>query len=264
MDADSACKLEAPAPASDQCRITVSPTRSQLGPNPPSGHSTCVYETQCVNFCQTCWVGPPEAPQPVNEAYAGKVAHRGPPPPPCEEGSRDFLTCTLAKAKTKGPCEFCKANPVNPGSGNKYQTETVYRSAQGGLGLDLWYNSQAGVYYFDVGAFGAKWTARYFVTVRDTAQGIVAVNRPDGRELEFRAPPSGNLYLKDADVNETLERLIDGAGATTGWRLTDPQTDAVEEFGANGTLLLARDRAGQQLTMTYSTSSTPPARVPLR
>ena len=262
MDADSACKIEAPAPASTQCRLTLSPTRSQLGAQPPSGHSTCVYDTQCINFCQQCWVGPPEAPQPVNEAYAGKVAHRG-PPPTCSGGTfLDFLKCTFSKLKGNGEAACPVGNPCNLGSGNKYQAETVLPASAGGLGLTLWYNSQAGIHYFAAGAFGAQWTGRYFVTVRDTGQGIIAVNRPDGRELEFRAPPSGNLYLKDVDVNETLERLTDGAGATTGWRLTDPQTDAVEEFDVTGRLLLARDRAGQQLTMTYSTSSTPPAIAP--
>ena len=264
MDADSACKIEAPAPPSDQCRATRSPTRSQLGAQPPSGHSTCVYDTQCINNCGLCWVGPPDAPQPVNEAYAGKVAHRG-PPPTCSGGTvLDFLKCTSAKAKTKGPaaCGIGKGNPCNLGSGNKFQKETVYPDGQSGLGLALWYNSQAGIHYFAAGAFGAQWTGRYFVTVRDSGQGIIAVNRPDGRELEFRAPPSGNLYQKDVDVNETLERLTDGAGAATGWRLTDPQTDALEEFDATGKLLLARDRAGQQLTMTYSTASTPPAIAP--
>jgi YD repeat-containing protein len=263
MDAESACQIEAPAPASGQCTRTLSPTRSALGANPPSGHSTCVYDWECL--CGDCVIGAPGNPANIHiGAYAGKVAHRGPAPAPCSGGSvLDFLTCTNSKAKTKGAAagNVCKANPCNVGSGNKFQTEVVYPTGPGGLGLALWYNSQAGVAYFQVGAFGAQWTGRYFVTVRDTAQGIIAVNRPDGRELEFRAPPSGTFYLKDADVNETLERLTSG-GTTVGWRLTDPQTDDVEEFDAAGKLLLTRDRAGRQSTMVYSTASTPAAVAP--
>jgi YD repeat-containing protein len=265
MDAESACQMEAPAPPSTACATTLSPTRSVLGPNPPSGHSTCVYDWVCN--CGSCLIGFPGHPANVHIGdYAGRVAHRAPTPAPaCGAGTvRDFLACTSAKAKTKGAaaCGVGKANPCNVGSGNKYQTELVYPTGPGGLGLELWYNSLPGVYYFDVGAFGAKWTGRYFVTVRDTAQGIIAVNRPDGRELEFRAPPSGTLYLKDADVNETLERLTSGAGATVGWRLTDPRTDEVDEFDAAGKLLLTRDRAGRQSIMTYSDASTPPSIAP--
>jgi YD repeat-containing protein len=147
-------------------------------------------------------------------------------------------------------------------SGNKYQRETIYRAASGGLELALHYNSQVGTDYFRVGPFGTGWSMRYSASARAIFQGKAAVLRPDGRELEFRQPPTGNVYLKDADISDTLERLADASNNFTGWRFTASEGDEVEEYDAAGRLLWVRDRAGLQQTMTYSSASTPPAIAP--
>jgi len=259
LDANSGCQMEMQVPPDTACENNHPDTlRSFLGPH-PTQPSTCVYNWDCT--CGTCQIGEPSDPRNFNKISVSQTNAYG-QAMTCPD--KDFASCTPEKAKGKGPCpgDVCEANPVNMASGNKFQSERVYGSGADGLDLVLWYNSQRGVHYFEGGAFGTKWTSRYFVSVKDSLQGIIAVNRPDGRELEFRAPPSGTFYLKDADVNETLERLVGGGGATIGWRLVDPRTDELEEFDAAGKLLLARDRAGRQLNMTYSTAATPPAVAP--
>ena len=83
------------------------------------------------------------------------------------------------------------------------------------LELVLYYNSQAGVAYFQVGAFGSQLDLALLRSARTTRPGIIAVDRPDGRELEFRAPLLGHVFSpKDADVNDTLERLTAPAATT--------------------------------------------------
>src|SRR2546430_6091614 len=66
--------------------------------------------------------------------------------------------CDQDTAKGKGPCKDCElvagTNPVNVVSGNKYQSEPIYREASGGLELVLHYNSQQGSTYFQSGPFG--------------------------------------------------------------------------------------------------------------
>lgn len=258
-NADEGCATEVVIPPSTTCIINHGPAKSTGGPHPTGGGSKCYYTYDCL--CGDCLIGGVGDPRNYNKIMP---TSKGPLPQlfSCSGGPfRDFVTCTFTKQKGNG--QSCSlGNPCNLASGNKFQSETVYRSGKGGLELVLWYNSQHGLHYFQVGPFGAKWSSRYFVAVKDTLQAMVAVSRPDGRALEFAPPPSGTLYLKDPDVNETLERLVDGAGATSGWRLADPQTEEIEEYDAAGKLLLIRDRAGRQTSLAYSTTATPPAVAP--
>jgi YD repeat-containing protein len=265
-NADEGCAAEF-VPPPDPCHVQHLPSRSMLGPH-PTQISACFYTFDCV--CEVCRVGSPGDPRNFNIISPSNTqAH--PQTFTCTGGLfRDTIECTFAKQKGKGnscrisnPRSLVLSNPCDIGNGNKFQTETIYRSGTtSGLDLALSYNSKHGLHYFQVGPFGAKWTSRYSVAVKDTLQAMVVVSRPDGRELEFAPPPSGTHYLKDPDVNETLERLLNGTGATVGWRLYDSHTEETEEFDAGGNLMLVRDRSGRQLTMTYSTSATPPAIAP--
>jgi YD repeat-containing protein len=262
LDADTACRGEVQPHPSLACTITFWDTlRNSAGPQTPG---YCAVDWQCL--CGDCIIGTPEDPRNFHSAgFAGKFTGRklrtcsGATP-------NEFLgQCFEDTPKSKGPCKDCdlaKANPVNIGSGNKFQSETVYRDGQGQLQLVLFYNSQAGSSYFEKGLFGTHWSSRYSVAVRDSGQGIVAVHRPDGRDLRFQAPASGNLYLGDADNVERLEKLTDAIGTFLGWRVTSGDNDEVEEFDATGNLRLIRTRAGLQQNMAYSTRSTPPSIAP--
>ena len=256
LDANEACRQEVPLPAPSACLINQHDMRNSAGPQTPGA---CVFNQTCIcDFCS----GPGSE---DGVTFGGKFT--GFKTQACPDGTTEHLgLCVQDSPKGKGPCVDCenlaRANPVNIGSGNKYQSETVYRAASGQLELVLFYNSQAGTSYFESMAFGAHWSVRYLAAVRDSGQGIVAVHRLDGRDLQFRAPASGNLYLGDADIADRLEKLIDGSGNLTGWRYTAKEGDEVEEFDPAGKLLLIRDRAGLQQSMTYSSAGTPPSIAP--
>jgi YD repeat-containing protein len=223
-------------------------------------NSHCIFDAMCVaNFCAHA-----NNPNPIGQFTTGFAVWGR--TLTCASGFQQFAGCDDVPPKDQGrpDPQCCKANPVNVGTGNKYQVEPIYRASAGvaALALELHYNSYAKSVTFQSGPLTNQWSARYFVRVRDLTQGIVGVKRADGREYEFRAPASGTLYLKDADMNERLEKLVDGSGNLTGWKYTTDK-DEVEEFDAAGKLLVIRDRAGLTQTMTYSTGATPVAIAPV-
>ena len=256
LDANEACRKEVPLPAPSACLINQHDMRNSAG---PQTLGACVFNQTCIcDFCS----GPGSD---DGVTFGGKFT--GFKTQACPDGTTEHLgLCVQDSPKGKGPCVDCenlaRANPVNIGSGNKYQSETVYRAASGQLELVLFYNSQAGTSYFESMAFGTHWSVRYLAAVRDSGQGIVAVHRPDGRDLQFRAPASGNPYPGDADIAGRLEKLTDGPGNLIGWRYTASEGDEVEEFDAAGKLLLIRNRAGLQQAMTYSSAGTPASIAP--
>lgn len=268
LDANQACVGPGGLLPSVACHADPRNLRNFGGAQVADG---CVYDTTCT--CSDCGVLP-DFPNggntminPVRAFTSSRVQN-------CPPGEIPYLgKCWLDPPKTKGPCPDCemfKGNPVYLASGNKYQREEIYRAASGGLELVLSYNSKGGSTYFLGGAFGRRWTAGYFTRLRDSEQGIIAVEMPDGRELQFKRPAVGNVYLAHADINDRLERIVDGSGIPIAWRLTMENGDRVAEHSAAGalrrdhagTLLRLRDRALVEHTMTYSTSSTPTTIAP--
>jgi YD repeat-containing protein len=175
----------------------------------------------------------------------------------CPVDKRDqFGGCWTIPPKDQG-CPrgdgSCTANPINSGSGNKYQVETVYQPGST-PSLTLYYNSFTAGSDSDFwnGMFGRNWTGRYFVRVKKHRQNTISVKRPEGQEFEFRPPGSGNVYVTDADTAERLERLVDGASATIGWRYTASKDDEVELYDKDGRLLSVTARSGLVTKLTYS------------
>jgi len=269
LDANEACVQEVQLGPSGACTTIFYDTlRSVLG-SQPTGPSACVYDWQC--HCGDCLIGTPEDPRNLHIAtFAGKTAY--PATKDCSGLLLYLGVCGNLTSKGKGSKGCTVGNPCNFATGSKFQRETVYRAASGGLELVLTYNSKVGTSYFRSGAFGRQWSSPYFVRVRGTGQGIAAVERPDGQELEFLQPTSGNTYLADADVTDTLERVLDSTQTQLlAWHLTSADGDRIEEHngpaslqrGNIGTLLKIQDRALVEHTMAYSTSSTPPSIAPM-
>ena len=176
---------------------------------------------------------------------------------------RDIKTqqCISVKpAKNAGAaCSSRIGNPCNPGTGTKFQQETLYRAAGNSpLTEQLSYNSWplSDTSQTWKGAYGIGWKGHYERQIANFNWAAIA-KRQDGRELEFRQPPSGNVFVPDADVADGLERLVDGSGNLTGWKLTLASDDSAELYDAAGRLLSITDRAGTAVTLAYSTSSTP-------
>ena len=267
-DAVEACKQENPVPPPSQCVVYTpgSVTVSGGNPNPPQNALLCVVQRTCL--CGDCLILPPD--NPSNTKFVGTGRSAVATTLPCPSGTDYLGRCDPDPAKAKGVCTDCdlaKANPANIGSGNKYQGEVIYRSAT--LELVLYYNSQVGVSYYQTGPFGSRWSSRYFVRARDAGQ-FLAIDRPDGRELEFRAPASGNIFVAQGDVSDRLERVPNGTGGTLRWRLTSADGDRVEEHHNNtavlrewwGTLERVFDRTLLSYEMGYVTPSTPPSVAP--
>ena len=195
--------------------------------------------------------------------------------------SRCISTADDGPPKNAGPCcspggPLFVGNPINAGTGNKYQIETDY-SAAGSFPLTFQrhYNSVQGIALARVGnrwlpsaRLGNRWRSTYDRAI--TLQGGTAsdlatayVDRPDGRTRFFNytaggvAVPltyaaGGAVWTPDADIDDRLVRNADGSGNTIGWLYIVANDDSTESYGASGDLLSITDRAGRTQTLTYS------------
>src|SRR5258708_5565144 len=254
-DVSTPCGVESPPIQEDACHKNAHNYRNAAG---PQTQSECDADIEC--WCGFCQVGS-NVPT-LLTVYAGRLTSKRVqtcPSGTTPQGGR----CDQDTAKSKGncpDCELAKANPSNIASGNKYQSEAIYRA--GSLQLVLFYNSQAGSTSFASGPFGMRWSLRYSTRVRDSGQGIVGVDRPDGRELEFRAPTAGNVYVTDADVTALVAQLTGASGGLQGWRLTASAGDETCTYDAKGILSRISSRALLDETISYSTAATPSTIAP--
>jgi RHS repeat-associated protein len=163
--------------------------------------------------------------------------------------------------KTRGTPAQCYVNPIEPGSGNKYQRELDYRGP-GPFPLEFarTYNSAVlDGYRTGAPSLTSQWLHSYDREIRlDT--NTATVSRQDGKALFFVL--TGGVWVPDDDVSDRLERFADAAGNPTGWRYRTAEGDLVETYNAAGRLLSIANRAGLIQTLTYSTASTPPAVAP--
>jgi len=144
------------------------------------------------------------------------------------------------------------ANPINAGTGNKWQHETDLSGGPLGLAFDRYYNASTTT---APSSLGAGWSHAY--SRSSTIQGAgswVTVRRNDGKTYNFQL--SAGLWVADADVPDHLEELKDSAGVRIGWRYTTA-ANSVETYTASGTLVSIADRSGLTQTLAYSDASTP-------
>ena len=150
---------------------------------------------------------------------------------------------------------FCGSvgNPCNPVTGAKRHVDVDYAGAGNfPLRLERTYNSL--IWTLPGRKF---WRHSYERMVENDAGGTVPVamvHRQDGTTYFFRE--QGGTYITNSDVNHRLEKLLDGSGQTTGWRLHVPD-DSVETYDAAGRLLEIARRDGLRQVLSYSDQSTP-------
>ena len=251
LDPNQGCVSAYTLPEPFACNADPRNLRAETYGQPNPTAADCLYDTTCT--CSSCGIAGTfpnggntltyfsgQVVKSVQSCPSGTTMHLG----ECREDT--------PKVACKRDPELVVGNPCNIGSGSKYQLERVYAAAAGGLELVLAYKSQRPNPYFLSGPFGKHWSTRYTVRIRNSFQGIIAVQRADGRELEFREPTSGTVYLTDADVNDKLERVNNGSGQLIGWLYTAAEGDEVEEYDANGFLQKIRDRAGREQALTYT------------
>jgi YD repeat-containing protein len=160
--------------------------------------------------------------------------------------------------KSNGPtCGVDVANPINAGTGNKWQHETDLPVDAFGLGFDRYYNASTTA---SPSPLGAGWRHAYTRSSTLQASGaLVTIRRNDGKEYNYKL--SAGLWIADADVPDRLEELKDSANVRTGWRYTTAD-QSVETYTASGQLISLADRTGLTQTLIYSDASTPATVAP--
>jgi RHS repeat-associated protein len=159
-------------------------------------------------------------------------------------------------------CPACDQTPfpIRHGTGWKYLQETILRTPS--LSLQLTYNSAPmNLLPRTMHPFGTGWSHNYGVGVWLIANNVAVTLRPDGKFHQFTPPASGNVYISDADVPDTLTQLVSGS-TLTGWQYRRASDEAIEQYDADGKLLSITARNSQVTTITYSTGSTPPSIAP--
>ncbi len=134
-------------------------------------------------------------------------------------------------------------NPIHPATGNKYQTETDYVAATGGLRFTRYYNSQSTKHFNE--SFGDKWSAEYFQHLKIVAGDFINVYHATGRKDMVQCPTVGSDCLTDNDVTFAIKKT------SSGYTLTR-EDNVVEDYDSNGTLLSITNTHGQTQTLTYN------------
>jgi YD repeat-containing protein len=144
-----------------------------------------------------------------------------------------------------GDC--CYGNPINPASGNKFQTEVDLPQAyEGGLYFHRTYNSLLeGEQRFN----GAHWTHSWDRRIEILDQGVKAI-RPDGTRVLF-SPGANGVLTGDGDAKITLDNLGGSLRLTT-------ETGEIELYDGSGKLLSVTDAKGHTTTLTYTDGTKDP------
>jgi len=132
-------------------------------------------------------------------------------------------------------------NPINPATGDKYQTEIDYQGS-GKLGFSRHYHSSV---IAQTGSVGSLWQHNYENRIYSDGNTIARIMRATGEQVIYK-PNANGVWLSDGDINNPLIHSADG-----GWQLTTAN-DEVETYDANGNLSTIKDRSGYTQTLSYS------------
>ncbi|WP_177198165.1 DUF6531 domain-containing protein [Nitrosomonas communis] len=140
-------------------------------------------------------------------------------------------------------------NPVNIGTGNKFQNETDYISNT--LSFSRTFNN--GVRSLNL---GNGWSSNFDRFIRrDTLfpDSTIFLYRENGSVLLFHL--FDNNWTPDADNSDRLTELKDVNGTLIGWQYLVSIEDSVETYNPSGQLLSIADRAGRTQSFIYDTDN---------
>jgi RHS repeat-associated protein len=147
------------------------------------------------------------------------------------------------------------ANPITLLDGCKVQRELDYRSrTPGGVEVERFYNS-GGYFRFDVvperaaDVWRTTWDRR-IVAPAGAGAVLAYAQRADGSVLAFGSN-GRELQNNQGGGSAVLQKLVDAAGATSGWRLATAEVD-VETYDAAGRLAGVALRNGKSYALTYA------------
>ncbi len=152
-------------------------------------------------------------------------------------------------AKTGRP-EASVGNPIDAGTGNKFQLEKDFVGpAHTGLELIRYYNSQA----LTESAFGLNWRSTWQRSINSASGSNTAqVIHADGSVDTYTLNASGN-WQSDPDVTTTLSAVMNGA-TQTGWKLMTAD-DTTELYTLDGRLSAITNRAGLTTSLSYDANN---------
>jgi RHS repeat-associated protein len=153
---------------------------------------------------------------------------------------------------TKGTPNICCGNPINTGTGNKFQTESDY------AGTDLlkfvrYYNSAPTA---PTNLLGSHWTNTYTrrVDYLASAPSVAVLRRPDGSGFTYNL--ISGIWTADADVVAKLVQLNDANGVLQGWEYQEQDGRQVEDYDARGRLIGINRTDGQSVVLVYNNGLT--------
>lgn len=139
-------------------------------------------------------------------------------------------------------CE--EGNPINVGTGNKYQVEADYEgSAYTDIELIRHYNSQDS----RTSQFGANWRSTWDRVLEMPDDKTVKAVRTNGRVYTFTQ--SGNGWSATPGVTLNLS-----GSAANGWTLVD-DNDNTETYSGKGQLQSVKTRTGEVTTLSYENTA---------
>lgn len=140
--------------------------------------------------------------------------------------------------------QVCVGNPINPGTGNKFQSEADYVGGDGNfVKLIRYYNSKNST----ITPFGKGWSSIYHRSLV-VGTSVVISTRPNGRVDTFRFDKTFGLWVGDKDVTSKLTAV------SNGWQLLLGD-DTSENYSASGRLLSIVARGGQSISLSYDSQN---------
>jgi len=208
---------------------------------PPGSYYDYVRHGQFVSASKSCRTG--------WSATSGSSANF------CTRSGRDSDKDTGAPPDCRGA-----GNPIDPGTGNKYEVATDYEGAgSNALVFRRYYSSNSRAY----GSLGNLWRSSYDrdVVALDTAgnDAAVMVRRHDGRGIVFTF--WGGSWQTAADISDRLTQVFDGT-TPNGWRYYDSAAQSTEIYDRDGRLIRITAHTGLTTLLTYSDAATEIAVAP--
>jgi YD repeat-containing protein len=170
--------------------------------------------------------------------------------PTCDVNTKKCTETILNPTKNNAEpsAGLCGGNPINTGTGNKYQLESDYQGA-GDFPLNFrrFYNSNSLTYSNALG-YGSGWRHSYERSISSiSSSGTAITYRADGSAYTFTL--AGTEWLPVADVNLTLTTTTN----PVGWQLIT-EDGSVEAYNVSGQLLSIKSRRGATHTLNYGTN----------
>lgn len=166
--------------------------------------------------------------------------------PSCYTAYGQVTSKNVGPAKCSGSTGC--GNPINPGTGNKYQREVDF-TVPGSPWLNFVRHYNSSNVAAPGASLGPKWRHSFEYRIFVTSNGTHKLYRPDGSIKTFSSGMNS-----DAEELGTLDPLLDTAGNVIGW-VYDSRNDTKETYDASGRITKLEFKTGGFVNFTYVANS---------